>query len=189
MVKSELEIIKNCQQGKLDDFGALYEQYIRKIYDFIYYKTYHKEIAEDLSSQTFIKALESINSFDGSKGSFGSWIYRIAQNTVIDYYRTRKFDKNIEDVWDLGDEADQDSDLDNKQKLAELRKYLKNFKPIQRNIVILRIWQQLSYKEIAEITNLSEANCKMIYSRVLKQLKLEMPLELFILFISLKYFI
>src|SRR6056297_2278284 len=90
MKQRESQAINNCQQGQLDSFNWLYERYIKKIYNFIYYKTMHQETAEDLTSQTFIKALNKINSFDSEQGTFQAWLYKIARNTVIDHYRTQK---------------------------------------------------------------------------------------------------
>lgn len=61
MAFSEQQVISQCQQGQLDGFGQLYDLYIKKIYNFIYYKTHHQQTAEDLTSQTFLKALSKIN--------------------------------------------------------------------------------------------------------------------------------
>ena len=188
MDNKEISLIKNCQKGRLEDFTGLYELYVRKIYDFIYFKTYHRETAEDLASQTFIKALENINTYDFTKGSFNSWLYRVAGNTVIDHYRTRKIEANVEDIWDLADDVTVTTDLDNQAQLSEVRQYLKKFSPQQREIVILRLWQQLSYKEIAEITGLTEANCKMIYSRIINKLKSELPLQAYLAFLLFNIF-
>ena len=98
----EKKIIKDCKKGDLEKFSGLYDVYIGKIYRFIFYKTSHKETAEDLTSKTFMKALKSVDRFDTEKGTFQAWLFRIARNTVIDFYRTKKDLKNIEDVWGLG---------------------------------------------------------------------------------------
>ncbi len=182
METEEKEIVAQVQNGDSEKFGVLYDRYIKKIYDFVYFKTNHKETAEDLVSIIFSKALKNIDKFD-NKGTFSSWIYRIARNTVIDYYRTKKSNANIEDVWDLADDSNIEIDLDSKQKLTEVKKYLSKLKSEQRDIIIMRVWQEMSYKEIAEIVGKSEANCKMIFSRVMKELREEMPLGLFILFL------
>jgi len=166
MINQE-QIIKECQDGNLDEFGVLYDEYFEKIYNFIYYKTHHKESAEDLTSQTFIKALEKIGNYSPNKGLFSSWIYRIARNKVIDYYRTRKSEKDISDVWDLKSDQDIVSDLDTREKLAEVSKYLAKLNPEQREIVVMRVWDSLSYQEISEIIEKSEANCRMIFSRTI----------------------
>ena len=120
MEGDESQIIARIKNGELNQFGTLYDLYIKKIYNFVYYKTMHKETAEDLTSQTFFKALDNIQRFDETKGSFSSWLYRIARNTVIDYYRTKKTENNIEDVWDLSGDENIQSDMDTTQKLQEV---------------------------------------------------------------------
>ncbi len=177
---NEQVIIKKCQRGDLEEFGLLYDQYIKKIYDFIYYKTHHKETAEDLTSLTFMKALGNINTYKATKGTFSAWLYQIARNTVIDYYRTRKSDVNITDVWDLSSDENLDQDMDSKEKLKDVKKYLKKLTGEQRDIVIMRVWQEMSYQEIAVIMNKSEASCKMMFSRTIRILRKEMPLVLII---------
>ncbi|MFH1522205.1 MAG: RNA polymerase sigma factor [Patescibacteria group bacterium] len=181
MERDEFKIINNCRKGNLKEFGKLYDNYIDKIYNFIYYKTFHKETAEDLVSQTFFKALEKINKYSPEIGSFSSWLYQIARNTVIDYYRTKKETNNIEDIWDLKDNTDLERDEGVKQKLEDVQKYLSALNKEQREIVIMRVWDELSYKEIAEITGKSEASLKMTFSRTINKLRQEMPLEILIL--------
>jgi len=182
MQEDEFRIIAQVQKGDKEKFGILYDRYIKKIYDFVYFKTSHKETAEDLVSIIFSKALEKISTFD-SKDKFSSWIYRIARNTVIDYYRTKKQDVNIEDAWDVTEDSDIEQDLDNKEKLAEVKKYLNKLKSEQRDIIIMRVWQEMSYTEIAEIVGKSEASCKMVFSRVMKELRAEIIITLIILFV------
>ncbi len=186
MTDEQFNIIHCCQKGDLRSFGELYDMYVRKIYDYAYYHTFHKETAEDLTSQIFFKALNSIKGFDPDKGTFQSWLYAIARNAVIDHYRRQRDEIDIDDIWDLADQCDPELDLDNKVKLYEVRKYLGKLKADQREVLMLRVWQELSYKEISAIIGKSEANCKMIFSRTLRQLKQELgPGALVLLFMFL----
>ncbi|MFA5355148.1 MAG: RNA polymerase sigma factor [Candidatus Paceibacterota bacterium] len=169
-----------AQTVKIEDFGGVYDKYVRRIYNFIYYKTHHKETAEDLTSQTFAKALNKLSDFDGERGSFSSWLYAIARNNVIDFYRTRKSNINVEDVWDLADDTDIERDIEAAQKLQKVRKYLKALKPEQREVVLLRVWGDYSYREIAEIMGKTENNCKVLFSRTMKKLREDMPLSAFL---------
>lgn len=187
MDKAEEEkIIIACQNGNAEKFGELYDAYIRKIYDFIYYKTHHKETAEDIASIVFIKVFEKIKSFDCAKGTFSSWIYRIARNSVVDHYRTKKPTINIDDVWDLSGREDIVRDFDTAQKIEKVEKYIQALNSEQRDIVMLRVWQEMSYKEIAEIMEKSEAACKMTFSRAMGELRSRMPLSLLVYFLFLK---
>ncbi|MDO8260569.1 MAG: RNA polymerase sigma factor [Candidatus Magasanikbacteria bacterium] len=183
---NEIEIIKKCQAGNLQDFALLYDTYIDKIYSFIYYRTQHKESAEDLTSRVFMKALEKINTFDTEQGYFSAWLYRIARNSVIDHYRAKKNEVDIADIWDLSDGQDIERDIDTREKLKNVDAYLKTLKSEQREIIIMRVWQGMSYQEIAKVLGKSEASCKMTYSRALAKLKQEMPLSALILFILTK---
>lgn len=182
---NEQDIIILCQQGNLENFVQLYDKYIKRIYDFIYFKTTHKETAEDLTSLTFIKALEKIKTFNADKGTFSAWLYQIARNTVIDFYRTKKEAIDIDDVWDLAGNENIERDIDAKAKLQAIEKYLAKLKSEQREIIIMRIWSELTYAEIAEVLGKSEASCKMSFSRAIAVLRKEMPLELLISFLLL----
>jgi RNA polymerase sigma-70 factor (ECF subfamily) len=169
-----------AQTVKIEDFGGIYDKYVRRIYNFIYYKTHHKETAEDLTSQTFAKALNKLSDFNGERGSFSSWLYAIARNNVIDFYRTRKSNINVEDVWDLADDTDIERDIEAAQKLQKVKKYLKALKPEQREIVLLRVWGDHSYREIAEVMGKTENNCKVLFSRTMKKLREDMPISAFL---------
>lgn len=176
----QLNVLEQCRQGDLSGFGRLYDFYIKKIYSFIYFKTHHKETAEDLTSKTFLKALNGISSFSSMQGSFSSWLYAIARNTVIDHYRTKKIEADIDDIWDLAGDEDVMRDLDAAQKIRIVEQYLAKLPARQREIVVMRVWQEMSYQEIAEALGQSEASCKMMYSRTMKVLRAEMPLAVFI---------
>jgi RNA polymerase sigma-70 factor, ECF subfamily len=185
MQLDEVQIIKECQAGNIERFGVIYDAYIRKIYNFIYYKTHHKETAEDLTSETFRKAMMSLQSFDTER-TFSSWLYKIAQNTVIDHYRTFRPNANVDDIWDLADDRDIERDADVKIKLERVEEYLKTIPSAKRDIIIMRVWQGMSYKEIAEVVGKSEDSCKMMFSRTMTELRKTMPL-VYLLFLFMKH--
>lgn len=167
----ENEIIEKCQQGHLEEFGQLYDLYIKKIYQFIYFKTHQKEIAEDLTSMTFMKALKSIDKFNLKKGSFKTWLYQIARNTVIDHYRSHQATHDLEDAWEIKDKVDIERDTDFQMRIEAVQKYMVNLKPEQREIILLRVWGDHSFQEISQIIGKSEAACKMSFKRVMEKLR------------------
>lgn len=179
MDTNETEILAACRAGRLDQFTELYDRYFESIYRFVYYKTYHTPTAEDLTSLVFLKALENIGKFRA--GSFSSWLYRIARNTVIDHYRTKKFESSVEDAWDIADPDRLDRDIENRDRLERIRRALAAFPSDQRDIAILRLWEDRSYREIADIVGKSEANCKVIYSRTIAKLRIDGLLALLVL--------
>lgn len=180
MNEAEIDIIKACQSGDLSQFSQLYDTYARKIYDFIYFRVQHRQSVEDLCSQTFFKALENIGKYRDNSGNFSAWLYKIARNVVIDYYRTKKNEADVADYFGLNDGSDLERDFDTREKLKSVEKYLQGLNPELREILIMRVWQDLSYKEIAAILNKSEASCKMKFSRAINKLRQEIPLSILI---------
>jgi RNA polymerase sigma factor (sigma-70 family) len=87
---------------------------------------------------------------------------------------------NDEDIWDLSDKEDIERDADVSLRLEGVKEYLGRLKTEQREIVVLRVWEGMSYKEIAEATGRSEDSCKMMFSRTIRRLRDEMPLGLFL---------
>ncbi len=154
--------------GRFDD---LYQLYAEKIYRFIYFKTFHRETAEDLTSDVFMKVLERIHQFDASRGTFSAWIYRIARNAVIDHYRTNHPAENIENGRDLSSSTDIERDAEANVALEKVQDALRLLKPEQREIVTMRLWDGLSHKEIADILGMTESNVKQVFSRTIRKLR------------------
>lgn len=180
----EQKIINLCQKGKLKEFATLYDIYVSKIYRFCYYKTHHKETAQDLTSETFIKALKGVKQFDASKGTFQAWLFKIARNSVIDYYRSKRSFVAVEDVWDIGENHDILGSIDTKEQFKKVRQYLSKLSPLQREIIVLRVWENMPYKELAEVVGKSEAACKMVFVRTIKRLREDMGPILFLLLMA-----
>lgn len=176
MLYNEKELIIACRNGKTDSFGQVYDRHIRTIYNFIFYKVFDKEIAEDLTSQTFFKALKNISSVDPERPIL-SWLYKIAQNSVLDHYRSARQAEYIDDYWDIGGDEDLVKDLDAETDIIRVKKYLKKLSGVERDMIFMRVWQELPYQVISEIIGKSEASCKMMYSRALKKLKSIIPKE------------
>jgi len=185
MPLDESAAIAACQAGDLSPFDQLYQSYVRPIYAYLYRRTFHRETAEDLTSVTFIKALERIRTYDASRGTFSMWLYRIARNTLTDHLRTRKQTVDIEDVLGLAAQDDPHADAARSADREKLRKALATLDPVKREIVLLRVWEDLSYKDIAAIVGKSEGNCKVIFSRAMDALRGECgPAALAILLLS-----
>lgn len=168
--------IRGVQAGDTAAFGALYDAYIDRIYRFVWYKTHHRETAEDLTSAVFMKAFERIGTFDSSKGNFSGWLYGIARNAVIDHYRKRRDVQDIEDAWDLASDSDVVRDVEARTMIERLKKGLGGLTPDQRDVVIMRLWEQMSYAEIAEALGKSEPACRMTFARASATLRDIIPL-------------
>ena len=187
----EAAVLKLCKSGELVAFAALYDAYIQKIYSYIFFRIRHRQIAEDLASQTFVKALEYIASFDSEKGSFSAWLYRIARNTVFDYYRTSHPSGSLDETSDVPSQSDTQREVAGRLELERAEAFLKQLPSELRDLVIMRVWDGLSYAEISEVTGKTEAACKMSVSRSLARIQKYMYVAAAIIFINLgiKYFV
>ena len=174
----EQNLIVDCAAGDLGKFGALYDLYTEKIYRYIYFRVRHRETAQDIVSQTFFKALEGIRSFDAAKGSFSSWLYGIARNSMIDFWRAQKVHFNIDDLWALGGDENLEYDAQVREKIEKVKEHLAKLDSGQREIIMMKIWDGLSHKEIAQILGKSEGSVKMTYSRAMGKLRKEEILAL-----------
>jgi RNA polymerase sigma-70 factor (ECF subfamily) len=170
-MENEAVIVTRAQAGDSEAFGLLYDHYLDPIYRFIYYKVFCREVAEDLTSDTFMKALKRLGSYQVDRGRFNSWLYQIARNTVVDYYRTKKESVPIDDVFDLGHDERTAEQLDALAGLAKVEEYLKALPARQREIITLRIWEGKSFDEIASLLGGTEGSVKMAFSRSIRQLR------------------
>lgn len=173
------ELVGRAKTGDSQAFALIYDTFIKKIYDFIFYKTMHQQLAEDLTSQTFLKAWKKISQFQ--KGNFSAWLYTIARNIVVDHYRSQKEILAVEDFWDLKADDDVLGEVEERLKIEKLQQGLARLKSSEREILMLRLWQDLPFKEIAVILGKNEGAAKMSFARAMESLKKEMPAELFIL--------
>jgi len=165
-------------------FENYYNEYIDKIYNFIYYKVYETDLAYDITSQVFYKALNKLNTFDESK-NFKTWIYQIAQNTIIDYYRTKKEDISLEEIENLNFYYDEiDEKIDKELNLKNIYNELNKLPWITKQIIILRIFENISYDEIAEILQMTTWTCKMQFKRWINTIKSSI-IQLLIIFLFL----
>ncbi|PIT92900.1 MAG: RNA polymerase subunit sigma-70 [Candidatus Harrisonbacteria bacterium CG10_big_fil_rev_8_21_14_0_10_38_8] len=175
MLEAEKDLIKKAQRGDSDAFGLLYDQYVTQIYRFIYLKVSHKEQAEDLSHEVFLKAWKNLPNFKIQKFPFSSWLYRIARNSVIDYYRTKKDNTSLESFFSVIEERFQ---IDDTEKLTDHAIFFKKFKEVlssltkdQQEVINLRFIEDLTPAEIATIINKKEGTVRILQHRAVKKLK------------------
>lgn len=172
-------------EGNSDAFTELYERYINRIYQFVYFKTHHTQTAQDIVSQTFLQAVENMHTFNPKKGNFSAWLHTIARNLTFDHFRALKPTDSIDDIWDLSAEIDVERDADIAVKIDAVKDILQKLNTTQREVILLRLWNGYSFKEIASITGSTEAACKMNYKRGMEKVRTEMLLAFFLVFFSL----
>lgn len=170
---SESEIIVLSQKD-VKYFGTLYDKYFDQIFRFVFKRLGGKEtIAGDITQQTFMKAMANIEKYEDRGFPFSSWLYRIAQNEVSMFFRNQKksYSVSIDEnqIADIANEASIENymSVEEQEKLVEL---MNNMAPDQLDLIELRFFQGFSFKQIADIYNISEANAKMRVYRILERL-------------------
>lgn len=151
-------------EGNNYAFDVLLERYKERLYNYIFFIVRSRELAEDIFQETFVKAI--VNLQQGryqSDGKFAAWITRIAHNLVIDQFRTERNENlisNDESEVDLLNnaklvEGNVENRMVNEQVLKDVRALIDELPDCQREVVFMRYYQDLSFKEIADITGVS----------------------------------
>lgn len=148
---------------------TLYLEYHDKVFRLIMGKVNNETVAQDLTSDVFVKVCAKLDTFDGNKASVSTWIYRIAQNTVIDYYRTRKVYAEVPE--EIPYEGEIDDDLLNDEMLTELAEALKQLPERDRDLIILHYYRGMTLKEAAERIGMSYSNAKLVHNKSLVTLQ------------------
>jgi RNA polymerase sigma-70 factor (ECF subfamily) len=161
---SDQELLSDFLSGNNSALEVLYKRYERKLYTYIFLMVRKAQIAEDLLQETFIKAIKSVKEGKYSDSNrFGSWLMRIAHNLVIDQFRHKKQYREISnDDYELDifstprfSDATIEQKMVYERVLFEVRTLIDYLPEEQREVVMLRYYGDLSFKEIAEATNVS----------------------------------
>lgn len=156
-----------------DDFSLMYEEYFSKIYNFVFYRILNKEQTEDIVSDIFLKVSENIFRFDAKKANFNTWIFSIARNKLIDYYRVKKIYISIDDenTIDPSIDFEEQCSLIKDEELRELYNALAKIDDRTRFIITLKHFEGLNNREISKQIGINESTVSTIYVRGLKRLR------------------
>ncbi len=160
----------------IESFGRLYDFYFPKVYAFVAAKTGNRDDAEDITGDVFMKTLENLQTFEWRGVPFGAWLFRIARNTLNDYFnksaKTRTTD--IDQEYGISEDEEKTSPHKKaaKEELAEKVKEVLAVLPERELAVIqLKFFSELSNREIMHATGLSESNVAVIIYRTLRKIK------------------
>lgn len=157
-----------------ESYGQLYDFYVDRIFRFIFFKVNSKEVAEDITSEVFLKTWEYINTAGKKIENFNALIYRVARNAVIDHYRTKKdsfLDTDEEQLKQIQDKRNMEEEVTVKVEMENIEKYLMKLKDVHREIIILKYVEEFSTTEIASIIGKSKANVRVLLHRALKAIQ------------------
>jgi len=167
-----------AQRGDGEAFGQIYDRYVDSVYRYVYYRVGSATLAEDLTSETFLRALRRIDSFSWQGKDIGAWFVTIARNLVTDHFKSSRFRLEVTtaDILDA-DRADDGIEEEVVERLtnAVLIDAVRKLKPEQQECVVLRFLQGLSVAETAEVMGRTEGAIKQLQLRAVRVLAKLMP--------------
>jgi RNA polymerase sigma-70 factor, ECF subfamily len=148
----ERTLVQRATAGDREAFAELYDRFVERIYRYIYYKIGCKADAQDLTAQVFLKALEAIGNYRWTGRPFDAWLYRIAHNAIVDYYRTRRETWPLDEMTAGEEPRDQLDQVTRQQWTVEvLQRALLHLTDQQQEVVILRFLEGYSVGEVAQV--------------------------------------
>lgn len=173
----DADAVGRVLEGEQAAFGELVRRHQRGVYFLCLRYLRHEEDAADLTQRALLRSYEKLGSFAG-RSAYRTWLYRIAVNLCLNRIRDRDRRPTVGLEPHTGaQEAHQHSDLDRAQRRAQLRQAVDKLPPKQRMTVILRIYQELPFAEVAEIMENSVGSAKVNYHHAMKRLKTLMEQE------------
>jgi len=159
-----------------DAFGELYERYMRKIYNYIYYRTGNVQEAEDLTAKVFQRAFRHVHRFEDKGVPFSAWLYRIAHNLVANWHRdrSRRTMVPLEHYHrDEGANVHPEWEAIASERTAALLRVIRKLPEDRQQLLILKYVERLSNAEIGAIMGRTEGAVKSLYHRTLTSLRKE----------------
>lgn len=172
-MEEDIRLIKGILNGDVKCFEALINKYEMKILKFIYYKVGQKEVAEDICQEVFITAYNKLNTFKYDY-AFSSWLYTIARNKCIDYGRKKgkRKETSLEEVRFMESNSIKPEEAyEYKEMKSLIEEYLNTLGKIDRDIIILRYVNELTFSEIAQVLKIKESKVKNRFYKLKKDFR------------------
>lgn len=154
-------------------FRPLYDRYFEQIFRFVFKRTADENIASDVCSQVFLKAMQKLSTYSFKGVPFSAWLYRIASNEVAQHFRNTQKNRvvTVEDhtFKDLIDEVSEEGDFEKTRQ--SMLKALQQLKETDMVMIEMRFFEERPFKEIADILNITESNAKVKTYRILEKMK------------------
>jgi RNA polymerase sigma-70 factor (ECF subfamily) len=175
-------LVERAQAGDAEAFGELYDRYVDLVYRYVYYRVGTAQLAEDLTSETFLRALRRISSFTWQGRDVGAWFVTIARNLIADHYKSGRYrlEMTSDDVAGTSEatrlvqEGPESSVLEAMQNKV-LLEAVKQLNPEQQECIVLRFLQGLSVAETAQVMGKNDGAIKALQYRAIRSLGRLLP--------------
>lgn len=171
------------------NFTEIYNEYYPSILTYLRTKIKVAEVREDIVCDIFGKVVRHLNTYNPERGKFNTWIYTVANNCVIDYYRkSSKETVNViteadmvnsdgESNFDYVGNDTTDAEIENKELRHKIRRAMRNLRPVEKHVAILRLVKELDYNEISEILDMPLNSVKVTLLRAKENLQNQLKKE------------
>lgn len=165
--------IGKVAENTAEVFSQLYEEHFPKVYRYVSYQIMDSDIAEDLTSVIWEKALTKFRMYDSRKAAFSTWILSIARNAVVDYFRENRKKQNmqIELIKSTPTGASPDEAIIKGEEIRLLQSYISQLSRQEQDIISFKFGGEMTNREIAKTLGLSESNVGVILFRAIRKLK------------------
>lgn len=165
------QLIQKVKNGDADAFGVLYEQYADMMFRYVFSHLDNRSDAEDLTEEIFMRAWRALPKYDERGLPFSAFLFRIARNSLIDYYRQHKAMQSIDDIDLQAHEAGPEEAVEARIENADLKKTIAVLREDYRNVLIFRFLSGLSPEETAQMMQRSVGAVRVLQHRALSALK------------------
>ena len=164
-------LVEQAKQGDAEAFGRLYELHVDEVYRYLYHRVGRLEDVEDLTSQVFIRAWQGISRYRPLGAPFIAWLLKIAHNTVVDYYRSKKREIPLTELDIDAGAVDGHLQLEQEMERSQVRKAILQLKEDYQRVVVLRFIMGMNCSEVAAIMGKREGTIRVIQHRALSALR------------------
>ncbi len=173
-------LVQQAQAGDAEAFGQLYDRYVDQVYRYIVYRVPSTQLAEDLTSETFLRALRRISSFTWQGRDVGAWFVTIARNLIADHYKSSRYrlELTTDDVSDSSNapvQAGPEGEVLEAMQNKVLLEAVKQLNEEQQECIVLRFLQGLSVSETAQIMGKNDGAIKALQYRAIRTLGRLLP--------------
>ena len=169
----EQALMRQAQTGDAGSFGVLYERYHLSVYRYITYRTQRQDAAEDLTAEVFLNAWKSIERYEDRGVSVRSWLLRLAQNEVIDFYRTQRNETTLpEDGPMMPTQDGPEGALELQVGQTILLQAISRLNDEWQQLILLRFVEGLSFEEIGVVMGKQSNACRQMQHRALARLRM-----------------
>ena len=163
-------LVDRAKGGDADAFGLLYDRFQPEILRYLTHQLRHRETAEDLAQQVFLKAWQAIPRYEQRGAPFKAWLYRMAKNQVIDHHRRHRPTTDLEGI-DVSEPAEAEAHVLAAELRTGLGQALDRLSPDHREVLVLRFLMEKSAAEIGQIMDRKEVTVRGLQMRALRSLR------------------